>query len=211
MTASLLGQGPGGFGRHAALEFGIQQSGNKDAARTTGRKGKLEARSSQSDGVDTTTVDFIPSRDNDTGLQIVLVLINETFHQMSRGLDSGLTTSSQTPLTQKVVHVVRQGLRIGRTSTATAIDAIGDLNELVGNAIGNVGSRRRSRVGAHNHSTLKGKGHDGGAGHDFAIPVLGIMLLLLLMIAIVGILILIVAEDFHCNERECVCMCVILE
>lgn len=96
MTTRLFGQGPRFFGTHAQAKFGIQQSRNKDGTTAAGGKGELQTSSTQGNGIDTSTLNGIPSGHNDSGLETILVLINQTSHQMRSRLDSGLTSRRQT-------------------------------------------------------------------------------------------------------------------
>jgi hypothetical protein len=72
------------------------------------------------------------------------------------------------PLIQKVVNVIRQRLGIGSRSAAADIDLFRDLHQLVGDAIGNVGSGRCSGIGTDENATLVGECQDGGSRADLA-------------------------------------------
>jgi hypothetical protein len=92
----LLGQGPGRILRHSRPELAVQQTGNKDRSAATGGKGKSQARATEGDGVDGSAVHGIPSSDNDPGHQPVLVVVNETAHEVCRNLHGGLAPRVET-------------------------------------------------------------------------------------------------------------------
>ena len=75
------------------------------------------------------------------------------------------------------MHIVRQGLGIGRRSTATDIDIVGNLHQLVGHAVGDVGAGTGSGIGAHHYASVKWHGQNGGTRADFAgLQIVGVVL-----------------------------------
>lgn len=64
---------------------------------------------------------------------------------------------------QVILYIVRQGLAVGSTSTATGVNVLGKLRNLVRDAVGNVRAGGDARVGAQNDAALKGNGHNGRA------------------------------------------------
>jgi len=64
---------------------------------------------------------------------------------------------------------VRQKLRVSGGSRATAVNVLGKLRNLVTDAIGNVGTRRNSRVRTEDYGIAAGNRHDGRSGTDFAL------------------------------------------
>ena len=114
------------------------------------------------------TVDGIPTTDDDAGHQIVLVLVAEPSHQVGRHLDRRHPAGLDGQLAQIVLDVVGQGLGVGRAAGPAAPDAIVELGDLVGDAVGHVRAGGNARVGPEDDPALEGDGDDGRAGGDFA-------------------------------------------
>lgn len=116
----------------------------------------------------TSTIHRIPATDNHAGHQIVLVLITKPSHQMGRHFHRRHPSRLDGQLTQIMLDVIRQGLRIGRTSRSAAPDVIVKLGNLVGNAVGHVGAGGHAGVGTEDDAAGERDGDDGRAGGEFA-------------------------------------------
>lgn len=74
---------------------------------------------------------------------------------MGSRLDGRSATGLHGQLSQVVAEVIREGLRVGGTSGAADPDPIVDLGNLVGDADGDVGSRRGPGVGSHDDAAVE--------------------------------------------------------
>lgn len=63
---------------------------------------------------------------------------------------------------------VGEPLRVGRGSRAAAVNVLGQLRNLVGDAVRNVRARRHARIGAQHHGVARRQRHDGRPGAHFA-------------------------------------------
>ena len=116
----------------------------------------------------TPAVDGIPTTDNNSRHQIVLVLIAQPSHQMRRHLDGRHPTRLDGQLAQIMLDVVGQRLGIGGTARPAAPDAIVELGDLVGDAVGHVRAGGDAGVGTEDDAAGEGDGDDGRARGDFA-------------------------------------------
>lgn len=64
-------------------------------------------------------------------------------------------------------HVIRQGLRVGRTTRATTPDVIVELGDFIARSVGDVGAGGDAGVGAEDYAAGEGDGHDGCARGEF--------------------------------------------
>mmetsp|Transcript_18352 Transcript_18352/g.52416 ORF Transcript_18352/g.52416 Transcript_18352/m.52416 type:complete len:257 (-) Transcript_18352:180-950(-) len=169
MRARLLGKRPSLGHRHTHSELSIQQTLDEDASRSASGDRHLQARASQADVVDGPAFHRIPASDDDSGAQVVLVVVDQTTHQMRCHLHGWLSSCCQLQLGKVVPNVVCQRLSVGSTSASAAIDVVGELRQFVVEPIGNVCSHRCASISAHDHSTIERKCQDGRSGGHLAI------------------------------------------
>ena len=87
---------------------------------------------------------------------------------MGRHLDGRHPSRLHGQLAQIMLDVVGQRLGIGGTARPAAPDAIVELGDLVGDAVGHVRAGGDAGVGTEDDAAGEGDGHDGGSRGDFA-------------------------------------------
>mmetsp|Transcript_41383 Transcript_41383/g.50332 ORF Transcript_41383/g.50332 Transcript_41383/m.50332 type:complete len:245 (-) Transcript_41383:154-888(-) len=164
---SLLHQRRRIFLIHILSKTTIHQTVNIRRSRPSNRERHFDTGTAEGNVVDASSVDGIPSANNDAGEEIVFVFVAEFSHEAGCYFHRGLSTRFDTDLTQIMLHVIGQSLSIRSTPTATTKNPIVKLHNFICGTIGNVSTRGDPSVGPEDDATREGDGHDGGSRGDF--------------------------------------------
>mmetsp|Transcript_3218 Transcript_3218/g.8750 ORF Transcript_3218/g.8750 Transcript_3218/m.8750 type:complete len:273 (-) Transcript_3218:7-825(-) len=152
--------------RHVRPVVRVHEAGDVAGAAAVARIVHLVDGAAKRDRVDLAAPLLVVARDDETGHQVVLVVVGDRLEQIGGRVHGGKLAELHRMLPQVVDHEAGQGLRVRRTPAAADVDVVVNLRDLPRGAVRDVLARRRARVRTHDDTTLKAHRHDRRAGLD---------------------------------------------